>query len=100
ILAPSYKYNMTDLAAALGLAQLHKAERMWRRRLEIAQRYHEAFVGMPEVETPTGGADHHQHAWHLYMLRLNLDRLRIDRAQFMDELQRRSVGASVDFIPL
>jgi dTDP-4-amino-4,6-dideoxygalactose transaminase len=99
IIAPGYKYNMTDVAAAMGLAQLRKAERMWQRRCEIARRYNEAFSGLPELQIPADRADC-QHAWHLYVLRLNLDRLRLDRAQFIQELKQLNIGASVHFIPL
>ena len=99
IVAPGYKYNMTDIAAAMGLAQLRKATRMWRRRREIARRYNQAFGDQSELQLPHDSPDC-QHAWHLYMLRLNLERLRIDRAQFFEELKRRKIGASVHFIPL
>ncbi len=99
IVAPGYKYNMGDVAAALGLAQLAKAERMWRRRREIAGRYNQAFGSVPELQIPHDRADC-RHAWHLYMLRLNLERLRIDRAQFIQELKKRNIGSSVHFIPL
>lgn len=97
IIAPGYKYNMTDIAAAIGLVQLSKAEMMWRRRREIAERYTEAFSRMPELETPVAGGGH---AWHLYPLRLNLDRLTIDRATFVEELRKLNIGTSVHFIPL
>jgi perosamine synthetase len=99
IAAPGYKYNMTDVAAAMGLAQLRKAETMLARRAEIARRYSEAFAPLPELQIPavcTGD----QHAWHLYMLRLDLGRLGIDRAKFFEELKNRNIGASVHFIPL
>jgi dTDP-4-amino-4,6-dideoxygalactose transaminase len=99
IAAPGYKYNMTDIAAAMGIAQLKKAESMWARRLEIAKRYNDAFSQSPELQMPPDKADC-QHAWHLYMLRLNLGMLRIDRAQFITELKNRQIGASVHFIPL
>lgn len=99
IIAPGYKYNLTDIAAALGLAQLHKAERMWRRRQSIAACYSAAFAQVPALQVPYDQFDR-QHAWHLYMLRLNLAQLRIDRAQFVDELKRRNIGVSVHFIPL
>jgi perosamine synthetase len=99
IIAPGFKYNMTDIAAALGLAQLARAEEMARRRAWIAQCYDEAFGVVPALERPSQRADC-QHAWHLYMLRLNLEQLRIDRAQFIEELKRRQIGASVHFIPL
>jgi dTDP-4-amino-4,6-dideoxygalactose transaminase len=72
---------------------------MWRQRTAIARRYDAAFGARPELETPHDRSDC-QHAWHLYMLRLNLDHLSIDRAQFMEELKERRIGASVHFIPL
>lgn len=99
IIAPGFKYNMTDIAAGMGLAQLAKAERMWQRRLEIAQRYNEAFAPLSQVQIPSDRADC-QHAWHLYMLRLNLDALSIDRARFIEELRMRNIGTSVHFIPI
>lgn len=99
IIAPGYKYNMTDLAAAIGLAQLRKADAMWRRRCEIARRYHEAFTPHAIFEVPPVRPDA-QHAWHLYMLRLHLDRLAIDRAAFIEALKQRNIGTSVHFIPL
>jgi dTDP-4-amino-4,6-dideoxygalactose transaminase len=99
IIAPGYKYNMTDIAAAMGLAQLRKAEAMWLRRREIARHYDTAFGALPELSTPRDCSDC-QHAWHLYMLRLNLERINIDRAEFIAELKQRQIGASVHFIPL
>jgi dTDP-4-amino-4,6-dideoxygalactose transaminase len=99
IIAPGYKYNMTDVAAAMGIAQLRKARKMYERRKEIAQAYTRAFSQIGELQIPGDRADA-QHAWHLYMLRLNLDRLRINRAGFMEELKKRNIGASVHFIPL
>jgi dTDP-4-amino-4,6-dideoxygalactose transaminase len=99
IIAPGYKYNMTDIAAAMGLAQLRKAGAMRARRQAIAQRYHEAFATAEELQVPEEGVDG-DHAWHLYMLRLNLNRLKIDRRKFVEELKRRNIGASVHFIPL
>lgn len=99
IIAPGYKYNMTDIAAAMGLAQLGKVEQMWQRRREIAEQYTAAFDKFIELETPPD-RDDCQHAWHLYILRLNLDKLSIDRAQFIEELKKRNIGCSVHFIPL
>jgi len=99
IIAPGFKYNLTDVAAAMGLAQLAKAERMWLRRRQIAHMYNAAFGEWPELQVPED-RDDCQHGWHLYVLRLNLDRLRIDRAQFIEELRERNIGCSVHFIPL
>lgn len=99
IVAPGFKYNLTDIAAALGLAQLRKAERMWKRREAIARRYDEALSAIDALQIPST-PEYSTHAWHLYMLRLNLDRLTIDRAAFVEELKRRQIGVSVHFIPL
>ena len=99
IIAPGYKYNMTDVAAAMGLAQLRKAEAMLTRRREIAICFNQAFGTLSELQVPPDRSDC-QHAWQLYLLRLNLDRLRISRAQFIEELKRRNISASVHFIPL
>lgn len=99
VVAPGFKYNMTDIAAAMGLAQLAKAKRMLERRREIAGRYNAAFGARPELQVPSDSAGS-RHAWHLYLLRLNLDTLSIDRAQFVQELKSRNIGASVHFIPL
>jgi len=99
ILAPGYKYNLTDLAAALGLVQLGKLDAMWRRRAEIAARYDHAFAGAPVFELPARGAGN-QHAWHLYMLRVDNGQLAGGRDAFITELRRRNIGASVHFIPL
>lgn len=99
IVAPGFKYNMTDIAAAMGLAQLRKAEKMRARRDAIAKRYTEAFGGHPALETP-GSRPGDVHAWHLYVIRLNLDKLKIDRAKFIEELKARNIGTSVHFIPL
>jgi dTDP-4-amino-4,6-dideoxygalactose transaminase len=94
-----YKYNMTDLQAALGLAQLRKIERMWERRRLIAMRYTEAFKNMEEIIPPFVKEDRVS-AWHLYIIKLNLEALKIDRAAFIEELGKRDIGTSVHFIPL
>ena len=100
ILAPGYKYNLTDVAAAMGLAQLAKLDRMRDRRAAVAKRYSEAFAGVAELEVPPDAPAGGRHAWHLYMLRLRLERLRIDRAAFVEALRSENIGVSVHFIPL
>jgi dTDP-4-amino-4,6-dideoxygalactose transaminase len=99
IIAPGFKYNMTDVAAAMGLAQLRKAERMRVRREKIARQYNLAFQDIPSLRIPFN-RQNCLHAWHLYMLRLRFDRLSIDRARFIEELKNRNIGCSVHFIPL
>jgi perosamine synthetase len=99
IVALGYKYNMTDIAAALGIVQLHRLEEMTDRRAAIAARYSAAFAALPEVEIPQIKPDRTT-SWHLYLLRLHLDRLRCDRAEFIRELSSRNIGTSVHFIPI
>lgn len=99
VIRAGYKYNMTDIAAALGLQQLARCDWLLGRRQTIAKRYTEAFSQWPELESPPDPA-HVEHAWHLYMLRLHLERLTITRDAFIQELARANIGASVHFIPL
>ena len=99
ILAPGYKYNMTDVAAAMGVAQLARAEDMWRRRAAIAERYDAALRRLEAFELLSCPADRTT-AHHLYALRLAPGALRIDRNRFIEELKARGIGASVHFIPL
>lgn len=96
---PGFKYNMTDIQAALGLCQLRKLAEFQRRRREVVEAYHRAFAGQAALELPVERPDV-EHAWHLYVLRLRLEALRIGRDQFIDELTRRQIGTSVHFIPL
>jgi len=100
VLLPGFKANMTDLQAALGLVQLAKLERNNARRGEIQQRYTAAFSQMPELIPAPRARPGDRQAYHLYILRLNPERLRIDRGRFFQELAGRGIGASVHFIPL
>jgi len=99
ITAPGYKYNMPDVLAALGLAQLRKVDAMRLRRDAIARRYDEAFAGVAELETPST-REGIRHAWHLYPLRLPDGSPAISRDDFVEELRSRQIGSSVHFIPL
>ncbi len=92
-----FKYNMSDIAAALGRVQLQRLESMTHRRRAIAAAYTEAFAASPELQTPPQGVGH---SWHLYVLRLNLDKLAIGRDEFIDQLKSRGIGCSVHFIPI
>jgi dTDP-4-amino-4,6-dideoxygalactose transaminase len=96
---PGFKYNMTDIQAALGVAQLRKLDRFQARRREIVASYNAAFGNLGALETPVERPEV-EHAWHLYVLRLRLDALRITREQFIDELRARNIGTSVHFIPI
>jgi dTDP-4-amino-4,6-dideoxygalactose transaminase len=94
-----FKYNMSDIMAAIGLVQLRKLDRMNARRAEIALVYDDAFGQIAELERPPR-RDDSKHAWHLYVLRLNLRELSIDRAEFIEEMKARGIGCSVHFIPI
>ncbi|MFZ0731076.1 MAG: DegT/DnrJ/EryC1/StrS family aminotransferase [Candidatus Sulfotelmatobacter sp.] len=99
VLEAGYKYNFTDLQAALGVAQLAKCDDMFVARQRIAERYTDAFRDIAALQVPSV-PQNRTTSWHLYILRLNLDRLRIDRNQFIQELAERGVSTSVHFIPL
>jgi len=96
---PGFKYNMTDIAAAIGIEQIKKCNRFWEARRRVAAAYDEGFAGLPELRTPVCGTDL-QHAWHLYVIQLDLERLTINRSQFIAELKKQNIGTSVHFIPL
>lgn len=99
VLYPGFKYNMTDIQAAIGLVQLRKLEAMQRRRTEVAAAYNEVFGSEDALQIPTT-QPHVGHAWHLYVLRLRPGALAIDRDEFIEELAARNIGTSVHFIPV
>ena len=99
VTAPGFKYNLTDIAAALGLAQLERRAEFDARRTAIAALYDAAFTGWLEVATPGVAPDVH-HARHLYTLELALDRLTVDRARFLELLRAENIGTTVNFIPV
>ena len=99
ILLPGFKYNMTDIQAAIGLCQLQKLAAFDERRRAVVAQYQAAFGDQEALEIPVERADV-THAWHLYTLRLRPDALRIGRDQFVQELTRRNIGTSVHFIPI
>ncbi|HET6518818.1 MAG TPA: DegT/DnrJ/EryC1/StrS family aminotransferase, partial [Geminicoccaceae bacterium] len=99
VIAPGFKYNMTDIQASIGLWQLAKLDALQRRRREIVAAYRAAFADVPALEPPAERQDV-QHAWHLYVLRLRPRALRIDRDAFIEELTARRIGTSVHYIPI
>jgi len=99
ILAPGFKYNMTDIQGALGLWQLRKLARFQERRREVVAAYQAAFAADEALELPVE-RPWVEHAWHLYVLRLRLGTLRIGRDRFIEELGARNIGTSVHFIPI
>ena len=99
IVAQGYKYNMTDMQAALGLVQLSRLGEMGRQRRSIVNRFNRAFRELPELMLPPDN-NLHRHAWHLYLLRIKPELLTIDRDRFIELLQESGISPSVHFIPL
>ena len=98
IVAPGFKYNLTDIAAALGIHQLKKAWRFQQQRQALAMQYHRALAGLPLL-LPPGPRQGDLHAWHLYVVRLS-DAAPISRDGFIERLFAAGIGCSVHYIPL
>lgn len=99
VLRPGFKYNLTDIQSAIGIHQLRKLESFITIRTQYAHAYHRAFADVEEFETPPD-KDDCRHSWHLYTLRLNLEKLEINRDEFILELKNRGISTSVHFIPI
>jgi dTDP-4-amino-4,6-dideoxygalactose transaminase len=99
VVAPGFKYNMSDIQASLGLRQLARLDAMQHRRRQIVAAYQRAFATIEALELPVERS-HVEHAWHLYVLRLRPDQLSIERAGFIEMLKERNIGSSVHFIPV
>jgi dTDP-4-amino-4,6-dideoxygalactose transaminase len=94
-----FKYNLSDIQAAIGIHQLRKQEGFVKIRTQYARYYNERFAAYEELQVPPTSANS-RHSWHLYVLRLNLNRLRIARSEFIEQLRNRGIGTSVHFIPI
>jgi dTDP-4-amino-4,6-dideoxygalactose transaminase len=100
IVEPGFKYNLTDLAAAIGIAQLEKADEFRASRARVAAQYAEQlaeyaeFVDAPEIQ------EDRESSWHIYAIRLKLDQISIDRAQFIEKLKERGIVCTVHWMPL
>ena len=99
VVVPGYKDNMTDIQAALGIHQLRRLDSFVQVRQHYARLYNETFADLEEMDTPMVHSDR-SHVYHLYVIRLRLEQLRIDRAQFIEALREHNVGTSVHFIPV
>ena len=99
VVAPGYKYNFTDLQASLGLPQLKKVDFMWNSRRRIAAKYTEALKNLDTIQLHTIKPNR-ESSWHLFPIRLHLDRLTKNRAQIINELRHRNVGVGVHFMPV
>jgi dTDP-4-amino-4,6-dideoxygalactose transaminase len=98
VVAPGYKYNLTDIASALGIHQLRKIDRFLARRQEMARRYSEELANLPLV-LPADARSDGVHSWHLYVVRLTKT-ARIDRDTLIQRLSDNGIGTSVHYIPL
>jgi dTDP-4-amino-4,6-dideoxygalactose transaminase len=99
VICAGYKYNMMDLQAAIGIHQLPRIEQYWQRRQAIWTRYNHAFRDLP-VFTPEPPEPNTRHAFHLYTLLLDIDKLKITRDQFLEEMTKRNIGVGVHYIAL
>ena len=97
--APGFKYNMTDISAAIGLHQLKKVDVFHTRRTWIAEQYNKAFLDLP-IKLPSPASPDDQHAWHLYVVQLKQKQLSITRDEFISQMAQSGIGTSVHFIPL
>jgi len=99
VVEPGYKYNMTDVAASIGIHQLKQARAFQERRQWMAEQYNQAFADLP-MTTPYVARPDDTHAWHLYVLQLDLSAMMINRDQFIELMAKENIGTSVHFIPL
>ncbi|MDP3147691.1 MAG: DegT/DnrJ/EryC1/StrS family aminotransferase [Ignavibacteria bacterium] len=99
IVAPGFKYNFTDLQAALGIVQLRKVDQMLEMRKHIASLYTKELCGNEFISLPVIKSDR-ETSWHLYPIRLNLEALKIGRNDFINELKDLGVGTGVHFMPV
>lgn len=99
VIAPGYKYNLTDLAASIGIHQLKKAKLFQQRRQEMAERYHNELQNLPIILPPKPSNEDSLHAWHLYEIRIR-ESLSITRETFIANMADQGIGCSVHFIPL
>ncbi len=99
LLAPGYKYNLTDIAASLGIHQLKKTKKFFDLRKRYSEMYNEGFKDTPEIETPVI-KDYAQSSYHIYIIALRLERLNVTRDQFLNEIQARGIGVAVHYVGL
>ena len=97
VLEPGYKYNMTDISAVLGLRQLERIDEFNRKRTELAMRYREQLIDVDEILPLSDPPSPIKHAWHLFIVRLDIDRAGISRDDFMEELKHKNIGTGLHF---
>ena len=94
-----FKYNLSDIQSAIGIHQLRRQEKFIETRRQYAEAYNEAFGAIEELDLPPDDTSS-RNSWHLYALRLRLDKLEINRDEFIQALRKRGIGCSVHFIPI
>lgn len=99
VVAPGFKYNLTDIAAAIGRAQLARANELWMQRQHIANEYTTRLRDLEGLELPQEGSNR-QHSWHLFSIRIDPKHWKTDRAGLIDALKERGIGTSVHWMPL
>jgi dTDP-4-amino-4,6-dideoxygalactose transaminase len=97
VVCAGFKNNMMDIQAALGIHQLPRVEKYWERRKQIWEKYNYAFQDLP-VFTPAPAESGTRHAYHLYTLILDIERMNMSRDQFLDKMHRKNVGTGVHYI--
>lgn len=100
VIEPGFKYNMLDLQAALGIRQLERINDFIMRRKFLADRYNQLLADIPEVTPLVAVSYNHRHAWHLYIIKLDIDRLKISRDDFMSLLQENNIGTGLHYTPI
>jgi dTDP-4-amino-4,6-dideoxygalactose transaminase len=98
VVAPGYKYNLTDIAASIGIHQLRRLRHLHFQRQAIAFRYFQSLLDSP-VSLPACPPEGDLHAWHLFVIRLR-DEAPVNRDQFIERMQEAGIGCSVHYIPL
>jgi UDP-4-amino-4-deoxy-L-arabinose-oxoglutarate aminotransferase len=97
VLEPGFKYNLTDIAAALGLGQLARLEQINQRRRELAMLYRQKLAGLEEILPLADPTYPIEHAWHLFIVRLDIEKAGLSRDRFMEELKRRNIGTGLHY---
>jgi UDP-4-amino-4-deoxy-L-arabinose-oxoglutarate aminotransferase len=97
VLQPGFKYNLTDISAALGLGQLARLDAFNARRAELANRYFQALETIPEIQPLELPTYDHLHAWHLFIVRLDPEKAGMDRDTFMAALKQQNIGTGLHF---
>lgn len=95
-----YNYRLTDFQCALGLSQLKKIDRIIQRRREIVKKYNCEFKDIPEIKIPEINQIDSNPVWHIYMIQLNLDKLKVDRREIFEALRAENIGVNVHYIPV